>query len=82
MDAYAMLDFDTMLSPVQAPSVPLLSASGSSHDYAYALTPVHIVAIPPVKSVHAPPFPSRILPVWNPASCTLRCQPAINLSWN
>ena len=32
------------------------------------LTPVWIVAIPPQRSIHAPPLPSRIVPVANPAS--------------
>jgi len=35
------------------------------------LLPVHIVAIPPVKSVQAPPLPSFDSPVWKPASRTL-----------
>ena len=33
-----------------------------------SLTPVWIVAIPPHRSIHAPPLPSRTAPVANPAS--------------
>lgn len=40
----------------------------------YALTPVQAVATPKVWSTQAPPLPSRMAPVWKPASRILNGQ--------